>query len=915
MAELASAIAKPVLEKGASYLIQQLELAWNHKDQLTQLKEIYRAISAVLQDGDQMQNSSNSQGNWLNLLKDVAYDIDDLMDEVATDALQKKISQSISEKVSYRTSHISLRLCSSRKFENIRKKLDQIASFKRDFQLTEHPMQVKMFHSQETYSFVNKARVFGREKAQREVLDIVLRISRGSSTGLSVLPIFGMGGIGKTTLAKLVFSDPQIDKQFKRKLWACSSEKYELKKIIEDIIGESKSTLSIEQSQKKIRNILDGQRFFLVLDNMWTDDPDQWNELKDLLESGAAEGSVVLVTTRSAKVASVVSADVPAYVLTYLSSEDCWSIFSTCVFRKGEEHSYPHLVGIGKLIVNKCGGVPLAVQTLGSLLCGERSETVWKNVPENDLWKSDRKDGGIRSALKLSYDGIPSQVKPCFQHCSTIAKGGDVVREPIIRKWMALGLLHPTNEAEELEDVAHRYFDELLSRSFFQDLVLDWQGVVWTCKMHDLIHDLAASVAGDEQAVVNNDKQLKKIERARHISWSEEELLGKEFPKEQLLEAASKVRSFTFLYKIEGQISNSFLNGLISSFGYLRILDLSFSGFKELPDSIKKLKHLKFLDLSGNHLIKALPNSICKLLNLKTLSIIGCEEFRELPRDVDKLVSLRSLALTSSKMTTLPQRGLRGLTALRCLYLVDCVELESLSEDLGHLTALSELRILNCPKLATLPDSMKLLTSLNKIELINCEVLDLMQGEGINDLKKLETLAISGLPKFEGLPDGFKSISLRRLLIQTCQGLTMLPESLKSCSDLERLVIEHCPLSGIPQWLPSSLISLRELVIDHCPKLSSQCIKDTGHDWPLISQIHLIEIDGERIQGHGNCVAEDRQTNKSVHPTIPLLKWPTVYFSLLICSMTRMASYFIIFYPFVFVICGLLCVMFLYLAF
>ncbi|GAB4851722.1 hypothetical protein Ancab_031124 [Ancistrocladus abbreviatus] len=839
MAELALAIAKPVLEKGASYLIQQLELASNHKDQLSQLKVIYRVISAVLQDADQMQNNSNSQGIWLNLLKDVAYDIDDLIDELATDALQKKISRSISEKVSYRTSHISLRLCSSRKFENIRKKLDQIASFKRDFQLTEHPMQVKMFHSQETYSFVNKARVFGREKAQREVLDIVLRISRGSSTGLSVLPIFGMGGIGKTTLAKLVFSDPQIDKQFERKLWACSSEKYELKKIIEDIIGESKSSLSIEQSQKKIRNILQGQRFFLVLDNMWTDDPDQWNELKDLLESGAAHGSVVLVTTRSAKVESMVSADVPAYELTYLSSEDCWSIFSTCVFRKGEEHSYPHLVGIGKLIVNKCGGVPLAVQTLGSLLCGERSETVWKNVLENDLWKSDRKDGGIISALKLSYDGIPSQVKPCFQHCSTIAKGGDVVREPIIRKWMALGLLHPTNEAEELEDVAHRYFDELLSRSFFQDLVLDWQGVVWTCKMHDLIHDLAASVAGGRTSCC----------------------------------------------------------------------------FKELPDSIKKLKHLMFLDLSGNHLIKALPNSICKLLNLQTLSIIGCEEFRELPRDVDKLVSLRSLALTSSKMTTLPQRGLRGLTALRCLYLVDCVELESLSEDLGHLTALSELRILNCPKLATLPDSMKLLTSLNKIELIDCEVLDLMQGEGMNDLKKLETLAISGLPKFEGLPDGFKSISLRRLLIQTCQGLTMLPESLKSCSDLERLVIEHCPLSGIPQWLPSSLISLRELVIDHCPKLSSQCIKDTGHDWPLISQIHLIEIDGERIQGHGNCVAEDRQTNKSVHPTIPLLKWPTVYFSLLICSMTRMASYFIIFYPFVFVICGLLCVMFLYLAF
>ncbi|GAB4851706.1 hypothetical protein Ancab_031110 [Ancistrocladus abbreviatus] len=114
-----------------------------------------------------------------------------------------------------------------------------------------------------------------------------------------------------------------------------------------------------------------------------------------------------------------------------------------------------------------------------------------------------------------------------------------------------LGLLHPTSEAKELEAVGDRYFDELLSRSFFQAPVLDWQGVVWRCKMHDLVHDLAASVAGDEQAVVKDEKQLKDTERARHISWSEEVLLGKEFPKEQLLEVARRVQSFTFHYRGE----------------------------------------------------------------------------------------------------------------------------------------------------------------------------------------------------------------------------------------------------------------------------------------------------------------------------------------------------------------------------
>ncbi|GAB4851715.1 hypothetical protein Ancab_031118 [Ancistrocladus abbreviatus] len=334
-------------------------------------KEVYRAISAILQDADQMQNNSNSQGNWLNLLKDVAYDIDDLIDELATNALQKKTNQSISEKVSYRTSHISLRLRSSHKFEDIRKKLDQIASFKRDFQLTEHPMQVEMFHSPNTFSFVNKARVVGRETAQREVIDIVLRLSSGSSPGLSVLPIVGLGGIGKTTLAKLVLNDPQIGEQFETKLWAYSSEKYELKKLIEAIIKfastlESQLGSGIEELQKQLHDILQGQRLFLVLDNMWIKDWNQWNELKDLLESGAAKGSVVLVTTRNAKVASMLSADRPAYVLTHLSSEDCWSIFSRCVFKEGGEQTYPHLVNIGKLIVDKCGGVPIGLYSYNS---------------------------------------------------------------------------------------------------------------------------------------------------------------------------------------------------------------------------------------------------------------------------------------------------------------------------------------------------------------------------------------------------------------------------------------------------------------------------------------------------------------------------------------------------------------------
>ncbi|GAB4859640.1 hypothetical protein Ancab_011121 [Ancistrocladus abbreviatus] len=855
-------LATSVIEKVASYAAGEIKLALNHKKELGKLKNSLQAISAVLQDAENRQSANNSLRNWIKDLEDVVYDIDDLLDEVATNALQKKSSQGSFVQAN-NAMHFFFCCASSQKIRSIRERLDEIGALKRDFQLVTHPLNADNVRLVKTYSFVHEPEIIGREEAKKEILDLVLSIDNESLSDLLVIPVVGMGGLGKTALAKLVYNDDQIAKRFQMKLWVCHSTKFDLKRIIEDIIesgtGESKLMSELEGLQIKLRDLLRGKRYFLVLDDVWNEDANQWAELRNLLASDAGKGSVVLVTTRSARVASIVGNTAAPYNLTDLSFKVCWSIFSRCVFKEGVAQRNPRLIGIGKSMVAKCGGVPLAVKTLGSLLYGERDEAVWWQIHENELWKIDQKAGGIFVALRLSYDRISSHVKPCFVYCSTLTKGAYLYKMDLINRWMAQGLLHPSYKGEELEDVGNRYFEELLSRSLFQEVEFLDDGTVWRCKMHDLVHDLAASIAGEEQIVRYCEKQLvESPQRVRHIRWEAENLSKKELSKEeqQHFKAVGGARTFTFQH-CTGKISKSFLKGLISGLKCLRVLDLRGSEFEKLPRSIGQLKHVRYLSLAWNSRIKALPTSTCNLLNLQTFSLYQCKKFGDLPRDIHKLVSLRHLYITSATMTSLPEKGLRGLANLRYLQLNNCEELKTLSEGVGHLTALRRLSILDCPKIASLPNSMRFLRHLRKLILVNCTSLDLMQGyqEGglgsgpLNGLKSLESLEIVGLPKFEELPEGLgyaASSSLQHLLVNNCPQLTGLPDCLRHCTCLQTLSIWDCPkFCPLPQWFPS-LLSLKELKIGACPQLSKSC-KHRGHDWPLISHLPRIAIDGQWI--------------------------------------------------------------------
>uniref|UniRef100_A0A0D9XZ88 Uncharacterized protein n=1 Tax=Leersia perrieri TaxID=77586 RepID=A0A0D9XZ88_9ORYZ len=798
MAEL-SVFATSILSRvgtfAVEYAINDIKLACNVRSELEKLKNSLKAICAVLKDAERKQSTSSSLKHWLENLKDVVYDIDDVLDDVGTRALQQKVGKG--EIGTYFTQLCIFPFELGRKIRKVRERLNEIAALKTSFSLIEEPIDTPSDEivQRETHSIVDERRIVGRDKAKNEIVKMISESVDSNSDTLSVLPIIGMGGVGKTALAKLVFNDKRTKEKFDKMLWACVSNVFDQKHIIDIIIqsdsGESNKQLTLEALQRKLHELLSEKRYLLVLDDISHDNTNDWEELINLLPSGRS-GSMVLITTRLSKVASVLKTIEP-YEVPKLPDEECMKVFVRYAFR-GEKTKDTELLKIGESIVQKCDGLPLAARALGSLL-STKDIAKWQEVKEKKLPPND-----IMSVLKVSYDALPSDLRACFSSLSTFPKDYEIFKELLIMYWMAMGLLGTSGRSKEAIKMGETYFSELAGRSLFQDYVLSLDGNVSHCKMHSLVHDLAISVSQNEHATISCEN-FSASKRVKHLVWDQKDDFSTElkFPKQ--LRRASKARTFASRHNY-GTVSKSFLEDLLATFTRLRILVFSEVEFEELPSSIGNLKHLRYLDLQWNMKIKFLPNSLCKLVNLQTLQLAWCKELEELPKDVQRLVSLRYLILTS-KQQYLPKDALKDWTSMVFLQISACPMLTSLTEGFGGLSALRELFVFNCPKLPSLPSSMNRLVTLQKLIIHNCDELDLSEPkEAMGGLKSLESIELVGLPKFETFPDSFESASssLKYLKVSDCKEFKKLPDFIQRFSSLKKIEIPERHSSSSITW-------------------------------------------------------------------------------------------------------------------
>jgi len=842
MAEsLLFSLAESLVGKLASGVVQEASLAFGVHSELQEMKTTMALIRGVLLDAEQKNFLSSALSEWLRQIKRVFSDAEDIVDDFQCEALRKHVVKTyggISRKVShfFSTSNpLVYRLRMAHRIQNINTRLAKLAAQRNMFGLQIIDQDTRVVHVRElTHSHVNPSNVTGREHDKNQIVKLL--VQDGNHQSLSVIPIVGMGGLGKTTLAKLVFNDTDIDECFWLKIWVCVSNDFELRNVLIKILNsapnstrENFNNFETEQLQNRLRNILQGQKFLLVLDDVWNEDRARWDELKEIIDSDV-EGSKILVTTRSHEIANMMRTKFSnSYFLQCLSEEDSRSLFVKSAFEDGDEKKHPQLLEIGEEIVRKCGGLPLAVKTVGSSLFSRVDKKEWESIRDNDIWNLKQNEKGILPALKLSYDQLPSYLKPCFASFSLYRQDFVFCCSHTSTLWGALGFLPPPKESESMIDVTYQLLHELWSRSFLSDYVD--LGSDCSFKLHDLVHDLATYIAKGEFERI--DLRNPKIsENVQHLAFMDNNLLAQAFP-------LTGLRSLCFPIGINNE---AFLNTLLSRSKYLRVLELYLYEYKSLPDCIGKLKHLRYLNLLKSEKLERLPDSICKLQNLQSLNLLGCIKLQKLPKGIKNLISLRDLNITT-RQVDFPEEEIASLTSLENLYFCHCDNLESLFEGI-LLPTLKKLSLYDCKSLKTV--SFHAITNVKVLNISECDKLELSMGLGnqIPD-SRLKSLILNDLPQLVTLPQWLQGSvnSLETLAIVGCINFEELPDWLPTLICLKLLVIINCPnLLSLPENM-RHLTNLKELKISGCPELYKRFKPEVGQDWHKISHIEQVYID------------------------------------------------------------------------
>ncbi|XP_057741563.1 putative disease resistance RPP13-like protein 1 [Arachis stenosperma] len=614
---------------------------------IQRFKAILNGAEALLNDAERRQIREGPVKIWLDDLKDAIYEADDFLDEITTKAATKK------DQGNCLTRFLNLK---DRKrvtrMEDVIARLESIVNQKDTLGLKEIPMENMSWRTPST-SLVKESDIYGRDEDRKALVKLLLDDANDGE--VSVIPIIGMGGIGKTTLAQLVYNDEQVQQKFNVKAWVCVGEVFDVLKVTKTVVEKATSAScnmnDLDSFQQRLRTEVTGKRFLVVLDDMWTNHYDDWKTFLGPFQCGS-QGGKILVTTRIDTVASMVKT-IPAHNLSLLDDEQCWSVFANHAFFPTESRDRLAFEKVGRKIVEKCKGLPLAAQSLGGLLRTKDNIADWEDVLTSEIWEFSEDECRILPALRISYHYLPSYLKRCFVYCSLYPKDYAFDKDELVLLWMAEDLLQQPKSGSILEEVGYKYFNDLAARSFFQP---SKNGYEYSFVMHDLMHDLATFYGEKFFVRISEHENVAQHDtKTRHLSYDVND--NHSVPK--MLEACESLSHVRTLFQIKADLYGYREGidpcGLLAQLKRLRVL--SFTSFKIdiLPDSIGELIHLRYLNLS-NTLVVTLPKSLNNLYNLQTLKLRRCEKLKKLPSKMQNLVNLRHLDIFKTDLKKMPKK-------------------------------------------------------------------------------------------------------------------------------------------------------------------------------------------------------------------------------------------------------------------
>ncbi|XP_066341144.1 disease resistance protein RGA2-like [Miscanthus floridulus] len=891
-----------------SFFTEKME-AWARgvglADDVENLKSEMRNVEMVLAAAEGRRIENKPLARSLHDLKELLYDAEDVMDELDYYRLQQQIEQGEGctdpEESSVSSSTPSLQLaCTSatsrivgwcrrdrkRKreeeptystiSERIRGIVDHLGKLRssvREVLQLEISRPITMANQSQcvvrntrlTTSFPVEDKVYGRDIERDKIVDLLII---GKSSDLQVLPIVGIGGVGKTTLARFVYGDRRIKKHFDLRMWVCVSTNFDTMRLTLEILEH---VCTDRQQFEKITNFnvlqdillknLENKRFLLVFDDMWEEkDRRGWFSLLAPLKHNHVPGCMILATTRRPSVAKMIKT-MDSVSVKGLDEKEFWLFFKACAFGNESHEGHPNLQSIGQHIVKALKGCPLAARSVGALLNKDITYEHWRTV--QNKWKSLQEDtDDILPILKLSYDFLPVHLQQCFSYCSLFPEDYIFNGENLVRYWISQNFVQCEDPTKRLEETGKQYLDNLVDLGFFQKVDSDYV-------MHDLMHEMAQMVSLTEYATINGSNSMAIKPSVRHLS-----IITTAYEKhghcsipcdkfENILEnigSSEKLRTLIVfgrssihllrllhtlcmkskslrvvrIYVTHNDVGStiSFLNpchlrylefiGVFSTTYFCQNIDLEKNIV--LPQALTKFYHLQFFNVDiGSNI--SVPTSMNNLINLR--SIVGHEKVHSEIAGVGKLTSLQGLKLKVRSVDEFDIRQLRSMTKLLTLEISQLENVKTKEQASGA-------RLIDKEYLQELSLSWNdISVGLDPCTARRTE--DVLEGlQPHENLKSLRITGYNGVNSPAWLA-GNMSIKMLQIL------------HLENCNEWRIFHLQLLPflrkLKMIRMWnlMEISIPSLEELVLIEMPRLE-KCLGTYGVE--LTSKLRVIIIKG-----------------------------------------------------------------------
>uniref|UniRef100_A0A2N9GH39 Uncharacterized protein n=1 Tax=Fagus sylvatica TaxID=28930 RepID=A0A2N9GH39_FAGSY len=712
------------------------------------------------------------------------------------------------------------------KIKEINTRLQEIVTQKNDLQLRDYVegrTKTRVRSRVPATSLVNKDHMYGRDEDKKAIVDLLLS-GELSNTRLglcfSVIPILGMGGLGKTTLAQLVYNDDNVSRYFDLKAWVCISEDFDIarvtKEILQDITYETCNDNDLNLLQRKLKEQLSGKKFLLILDDVWNENNDDWSELCKPFEFGA-QGSKIIVTTRNDGVSSTMGVTRP-YKLKELSNDACLTVFTQNAFGSTNFSAHPELEEIGQKILKRCNGSPLAAKVLGGLLCTTHNRDEWELVLNSKIWDIPEGKSNIFPALKLSYQYLPSHLK----RLENVLDAEDARRANLNGKKNLDELAMKWESADDdLQDakVAIDVLDMLCPWTTVKELSIDgYVGVkfpTWLghSSFSNMVHLRIERCRKCTSLPAIG--QLPSLKDLVIIGMTKVQSIGPEFYGESGLKPFQSLETLRFEDMQEWKdwipcgdeyeefsrlLASKKLDRGVHAWEYATIKEcnsLTFISRGQLPSTLKRLKirNCENLQLVVD---KGEAPSSSLLMNEENLNTSLLERL-----EIWDCPSLKCLSSRGDLPAT-----------LKILKILRCSKLTSLSSSSQLPTALKHLSVNSCPKLESVADKLHNNVSLECLEIWNCEKLKSLP-EGLHKLCHLNMITIHECSSLVSFPDGgLLPTSLRKLQMGYCEKLEALPNPIHNFTNLTSLELRGVNIcKQVFEWGLHRLTSLTSLYI------------------------------------------------------------------------------------------------------